>query len=920
MSMRQPLLRSSPMIALALLLVAGCGRPWPDGPPGSHRILVPVYFYQGHHVGKASRPTGLQASRDGGATWETLTWPELISSSVATDSTGRWLYLACGNGVMVSRDGGRSWRLTGGWETTEVQRVCIDRRDRKRAWAATAYGVVRTEDVLGPDDVWTKLEAPFRYCTDVRQDVSDPDTLWVAADTGVYVRRSVDDRFVAVIPGIRSRRLHQRPDGTILAATDRGLLRLRRGSKEPTPVDGVTDVAFCVAERRDGTLWVGGKGLVHVSRDGGRTWSEVREGIPGGFFVYGILADPDERRRVLACGNDGVLESRDDGATWGRLGFEGALVPDLAAARFGAWPRHGPSDAPGTLKPPVARDLEAHRPGEDPAFEARKEGVLRDIRNRPAAPEGRFTGWFRAAAAVRGGDVDEAFWAQARTALEQPSHSMFFTMPLIGFYLHGRDAMPADVADRIREVLTEVSVYRGDTENHWVMHYAALLLAAETWPETPASRWYAGRTTQELFDEAKGWLLHWARLSATRGQGEFDSPNYLFMYTTPMFLLHDFARDPEVRQVAGMMLDLLLADYLVESLGGAYCGGHSRIIGKEVEKTTGNRVSVLHHLYGGGIPRPQEVHVWSAFAALSSYRPPSVLAAIANRRDTPYVHRETKRVRNVIRLGELLDPPVPKVTYMARDHALGSLPGGIHQPVQQHSWDVTWRGSAENATLFTVHPSVSTRELAMFFPEEIHDIARTITLQKGAYGSPDKLVSASPWERIRQRENVLLALYRVPPGERFPHVDLYVPDGLETTEAGAWTIGRDGAFLVAWWAGQPGQWIRGDGYRRLRGDGRRAGFVVVTRPEGVRDVAGFRRHLAALRPELTGEGDDLALVLRGPERPPLRLAWGDPPPRFDMLYDGPFLRSRLGSGVIEMTDGETTRVLDFRTLTIERHP
>ena len=36
-----------------------------------------------------------------------------------------------------------------------------------------------------------------------------------------------------------------------------------------------------------------------------------------------------------------------------------------------------------------------------------------------------------------------------------------------------------------------------------------------------------------------------------------------------------------------------------------------------------------------------------------------------------------------------------------------------------------------------------------------------------------------------------------------------------------------------------------------------------------------------------------------------------------MLYDGPFLRSRLGSGVIEMTDGETTRVLDFGSLTIE---
>ena len=44
----------------------------------------------------------------------------------------------------------------------------------------------------------------------------------------------------------------------------------------------------------------------------------------------------------------------------------------------------------------------------------------------------------------------------------------------------------------------------------------------------------------------------------------------------------------------------------------------------------------------------------------------------------------------------------------------------------------------------------------MFFPEELHGLTRTITAQKGAYASPDKLVSASAYERVFQHENVLL--------------------------------------------------------------------------------------------------------------------------------------------------------------------
>ena len=921
---------------LTLLVLSSCVKspseqPVPKTAP---RLLVPMYFYNSYVVGKTTPPTGLLQWMEKDSAWKSLTWKELISSSVAVDTTGQWLYLACGNGVMVSRDAGQNWTLTGGWEMTEVQRVCIDSRDPRRAWAATAYGVFSCSDITSSQP-WKKLphDPYFRFCSDIVQDVDQPGTLWIATENGVFVSEDEGRTVQPRGPRVSVRRILQNrndPEEMWAPSDGRGLLHSSDHGETWTEIDGLPATLFCI-EQGATALACGGIGAVYLSSDGA-SWSRNSAGLPDSLFVFDIAFDPGIPDRLVLASNDGLYESRDGGSSWKMFSLEGAFIRDICFAPLALVPEQPPSREPGFLSfATMAERQDMYRKETSEMFFQRRDSLLQYFEKKLRVSGAKWPGFYESILEVRKGSAHPALWSHVKKQLDNPRHSMFFTVPVMALYLHCRDSLPEGIARQIQTVMTENPVYRGDTENHWVMYYSSLLLTAQTWPRTSPAQWYTHRTTQEIYDEARGWLLHWARLTATRGQGEFDSPHYIFMYLTPMFLLQDFAQEPEIRRMAGMMIDLLLADYLSESLRGAYCGGHSRVYQRGVQETVNNRVAVFHYLYAGGIPLPPSPYGWSIVAALSSYRPPALFEQLANNRDRPYVHTEVKRVRNIIRFSRALNPPVYKYDYMTSLYCLGSLQGGILQPIQQHTWDVTWLGSAANSVFFSMHPFVSGKELGMFFPEEIKYLTQIVSAQKKTYSSPDKLTSSSPYEKIFQAKNVLLALYQVPPGEQYNHVNVYFPRCLRRVEREGWIFGVDGRFYLAFYPGRSGDWIPHDTYDLFRCAGDRTGFVVITRsmdePGGKTSFTEFQeRILAGGKPSLTGHGDDMTLRFALPDGTAFERRWGDEAGKIDnkpvlfpmdRLFEGPYMHSRVESGVITMSDDSTEVVLDFNRLTTE---
>ncbi|MBF8249104.1 MAG: hypothetical protein HW374_1904 [Bacteroidetes bacterium] len=391
--------------------------------------------------------------------------------------------------------------------------------------------------------------------------------------------------------------------------------------------------------------------------------------------------------------------------------------------------------------------------------------------------------------------------------LQEPRGDMFWMFPVIGAYLHGKDKMSPRTDAIVRNSWKTYTPYRGDTENHWCMYYASLFLAAEQWPGLKGSEWYNGKSSDENRDEAKGYLIQWMRITTTIGQGEFDSPDYFPEFAIPMLFLAQFARDPEMRQRGQMMSDYLFADFGAEHLDGQYIGGFSRIYQPAVYKPLLSQASGFAYLYfGSGQPTQSG---WIVFPALSPYRLPEIVYNVALDRTHSYVHKERKRVRNVIRLGEVKNPPVYKYTYMTKDYGLSSLQGGILQPIQQHTWSVRYTFGRPYSTIFGLHPYWSSRELATFFPEEEKTMMSDVVASKGTYNNPDKWTGSSPYERTFQNKNTLIVLYDIESGTTAEHIDGFFPMNLEerVVDSSGWIVCKAGETFVAWYPLQEYEWI-----------------------------------------------------------------------------------------------------------------
>jgi hypothetical protein len=532
---------------------------------------------------------------------------------------------------------------------------------------------------------------------------------------------------------------------------------------------------------------------------------------------------------------------------------------------------------------------------------------------------------------------EDAAWCSERTIemMRQPSGDMFWMFPCATVAYLGRDQLSPEARAAIREAWRLYMPMRGDTENHWIMYYVSLYLMAQLYPEEPGETWFTGKSSDENFREARDYILSWIDLTTTRGQGEYDCTHYIGEYVIPMIMLATWTEDPAMRQRGAMMLDYLLADFAADSLDGLYIGAHARTDDRGVLEPWNNLSSYFAWTFWDNVPPPPSYGGWGLYYAanawVSGYLQPEVIRRIATERAGPYLHREVKRTRHRWRNSEIRNLPVYKQSYVTRDYAVGSSQGGLLQPIQQHTWDVTWAVDDPRGvhnTLFALNPHWSAEELQMYFTEMPDSMPEAVTRQgKPTYMSPETFLGGSPHEQVHQVRDALVALYFPPDGANHEHMNAFFSKDLARLEEdpSGWIFAQGGRAYLAAYPLSSYEWVPlENGGRRLHSPARANGFLLQVAAEAeFADWEAFKAAILAL-PLETATDPKPAVRFTSLRGDTLDLAFGEIPVvngrREDFarwaLFEGPYLNAPMHSRRLVLTHGELRRTLDFNTVTV----
>jgi len=883
-------------------------------------VYMSVLSSLAHQWNRADNPIiGLFVSTDRGMTWQHRGWREYIRTFHSVEGADGTLWSACGNGVLRSRDGGASWKVTTGWEVTEVLRIAVNPKHPDRVFAATAYGPIASTDG-GETWEFRRNGLTRRFVGDICIDRERGVHLLLASETGVFTSNDEGHHWRSTsLRGKDIRTIVQDPvvESMFWAGTENdGIWSSSDGGRTWLPAnDGLahrTVYAIVIDAHKPALMFAGTHGGgVYRSTDHGKHWKQCAHGLTN-LDVHSMVVLHASPSIVFAGTlNGGLFQSTDQGETWT---FNSQAEAQVWGLSFGEGRRVG------TLSTPVAR-------AGDSDFVARKTRVLE-----VAAGESEYNLLTIAAKLRTGRDLPQTYHMLDSMAHDRAMGGMFFCYSMIGVYLFTHDVLPDSLTRSIREAYRIRTMYRGDTENHWVMYYTGLYLASQTWPDDPGTMWFNGKSSRENFAESREWLQYWMKTTSAIGQGEFDSPTYMSVFLSPMLVLQEFSRDSVMKRRAGMMVDLLLADFAAEHLEGSYGGGHSRDYPEDIINPLGAPSTMWAWLYFGRPRfeqwnevryRPRNRGSWeTVFGALSSYRLPVVIEHMALDRTQPYVHREKKRTRNIIRFHDEANLPVYKYTYMTKDFVLGSLQGGILQPIQQHTWDVTFAAPEPNNTLFTLHPYASGRELAMFFPEEQSFLAAEVDRYHKVYTSPDKWNSSSPYEQTFQYRGSLIVLYNIAEGTQQSHIDGFFPSNLDerAVDSSGWIFCRKGSVYIGMYPLAPYTWSDEKVDWRFRSSALRNGVIVdVSSQSEAGSFSTFANELRHRHMDVRKFHTQLTVAFTARNGRRMQFTYGGKrlldgrPIAFpaDKLYDGPWMQSTVGTGVIRMTDGTRTRTLDF---------
>lgn len=199
----------------------------------------------------------------------------------------------------------------------------------------------------------------------------------------------------------------------------------------------------------------------------------------------------------------------------------------------------------------------------------------------------------------------------------------------VSIFFHFRDEMPDNVKEYYRSMVESNRVkewLETGTENHLMMQRLSGLALID------GSGWR--NTDPATAASIEAWLRAEINKFLTIGQGEFHSSTYYGYSIAGLLNLYDFAKTPELKELAKAALDWYAANMAVRLSWGTAGGGESRGFDRGTWDETS--LSAVAWMWWGDDVKVAErmrrnVAPLVLIAALSSYRPPAEFKALARK-------------------------------------------------------------------------------------------------------------------------------------------------------------------------------------------------------------------------------------------------------------------------------------------------
>ena len=390
------------------------------------------------------------------------------------------------------------------------------------------------------------------------------------------------------------------------------------------------------------------------------------------------------------------------------------------------------------------------------------------------------------------------------------------------------------------------------TEYHQLLYHSLEYLAGQRYPTRQFSK--TEKTGAWHMEHGKFMLLFWMSIRARAGFSEWLSPGYYGDDFVGLLNLVDFARDEHVAQLAARFCDLILLDIAIHSFdGGLRCSmgrPYSNML-KEPRTTTAAAMLML----ATGEPDPEAPTVaagGAVFQAVSKYKAPAIIAALARRPSQPeLIHESTgwspeegiawgldpMRLSDILifwGVGANLHPLV----YRGTAHAASAwhIRSGDLPEIRRMDAELERLGDVSKIPDTEIHALFRVNLETYRTPDYVTGSAQDYRKGIGGYQQQSWMASlggkASIWTnhpgadtenvrpnfwsgngimpRVAQHKNVVVAIYRIPENNPRPYSHAYFPvrEFEEFRRVKGWLVGRRGEGYVALAASpalEPGQ-------------------------------------------------------------------------------------------------------------------